>query len=168
MPCFSCKCFREGKDRLGNRLSGGRGYCVIWDQEYWRGHECRDFAPVWINPGQTGRGGDPMKEPGCFLSSACAEFMGLPDDCRELTALRAFRDNILLASPEGTALVNTYYQIAPGLVSKINASPTRREIYRHIYGQILLCISAIEEKEYEKAIGLYQDTVQYVIRATDG
>ena len=29
---------------------------------------------------------------GCFLTSACTEARGLPDDCHELTVLRSFRD----------------------------------------------------------------------------
>ena len=60
MPCFSCKCFREGKGRNGERLSGGRGYCELWDQEYWRGHECNDFAPTWYGPKTSGSS---LKEP---------------------------------------------------------------------------------------------------------
>lgn len=47
MPCFDCKCFREGVDNFGNRIGGGRGYCVIWDEVYYRSHECRKYAPVY-------------------------------------------------------------------------------------------------------------------------
>lgn len=49
MPCFSCICFSDGRGRNGERLNGGRGYCEIHDQEFWRGHECRNFAPVWYS-----------------------------------------------------------------------------------------------------------------------
>ena len=37
---------------------------------------------------------------GCFLTSACTEARGLPDDCHELTVLRAFRDGYLRSQPE--------------------------------------------------------------------
>lgn len=50
MPCFSCKCFSDANGRWGEQLNGGRGYCKLHDQEYWRGHECRDYAPVWYYP----------------------------------------------------------------------------------------------------------------------
>ncbi len=50
MPCFSCTCFSDGKGRNGECLKGGRGYCQLHDQEYWRGHECRDYAPTWYAP----------------------------------------------------------------------------------------------------------------------
>ena len=60
MPCFSCSCFKDGRDRRGNRIEGGRGYCCLWDQEYWRGHECGDYAPTWYTPGSSR---SPLDEP---------------------------------------------------------------------------------------------------------
>lgn len=119
MPCFSCTCFCEGRGRNGEVLFGGRGYCKLKDQEYYRGHECRSYSPTWYAPKNTG---DPMKEPsGCFLTSACVEYLGLPDDCKELTTLRTIRDKVLKATGEGRGLVDEYYRIAPALVEKINA-----------------------------------------------
>ena len=50
MPCFSCTCFSDGRGRNGEYIKGGRGYCQLHDQEYWRGHECRDYAPSWYAP----------------------------------------------------------------------------------------------------------------------
>lgn len=38
---------------------------------------------------------------GCFITTAACELRGLPDDCRELTTLRRFRDEVLLSSQEG-------------------------------------------------------------------
>ncbi len=63
MPCFSCSCFKDGRDRRGNRLNGGRGYCCLWDQEYYRGHQCGDYAPTWYSP-KSSR--SPMEEPGDY------------------------------------------------------------------------------------------------------
>lgn len=160
MPCFSCRFFLDSRGRNGERLAGGRGYCKLWDQEYYRGHECRDFSPTWIGPSQKG---DTLKEPsGCFISSACAEYLGLPDDCRELNILRSFRDNILKSTSEGTALVEEYYKIAPPLVNKINESANKKIIYQNIYEYILLCIENIEKKDYKKAVKQYKKMVEYV------
>ncbi|MBO5645620.1 MAG: hypothetical protein J6S59_00755, partial [Clostridia bacterium] len=63
MPCFNCSCFTEGRRRNGERLDGGRGYCKLYDQEYWRGHECGSFSPVWYSP-KTNR--SVLKEPGDY------------------------------------------------------------------------------------------------------
>ena len=162
MPCFSCTCFREGRGRNGEVLFGGRGYCKLKDQEYYRGHECRSYSPTWYAPKNTK---DPMKEPnGCFLTSACVEYLGLPDDCKELTTLRAFRDNVLKATGEGRGLVDEYYRIAPVLVEKINASPKKAEIYREIYERILSCIREIEQENHDTAVVLYREMVQDVER----
>ncbi|MBR4949158.1 MAG: hypothetical protein IKZ25_00120 [Clostridia bacterium] len=55
MPCFSCRYFKEGKGRWGENLDGGRGFCEFYDEYYWRGHECRHFAPTWYGPKTTNK-----------------------------------------------------------------------------------------------------------------
>jgi len=160
MPCFSCMCFRDGKGRNGERLSGGRGYCELWDQEYYRGHECNDFAPVWR--GGTNKKSSLNQNQGCFLSTACVEYMGLSDDCKELTILRAFRDYVLLSTKEGTSLVEEYYQKAPQIVERINNSHAKEEIYKYIYGKIQLCVELIESRRYEDAVIVYEEMVEQV------
>lgn len=63
MPCFSCVCFKENVDRWGKRINGGRGYCERWDEIYWRGHECGQYAPTWYAPKTTDSS---LKEPRNF------------------------------------------------------------------------------------------------------
>lgn len=71
------------------------------------------------------------EEAGCFLTTACAEFAGLPDDCFELSTLRRFRDNVLMQMPRGPDDVALYYRVAPAIVERIGASPNRsRELAR--------------------------------------
>ena len=57
---------------------------------------------------------------GCYLTSACVEARGLPDDCMELQTLRDFRDNWLKQQPCGQDEVAEYYATAPRIVDKIN------------------------------------------------
>ena len=59
MPCFSCTCFNSGTGRNGEKLEGGKGYCVLNDQEYWYGHECSSYAPTWYGSSDD----SPLKEP---------------------------------------------------------------------------------------------------------
>lgn len=74
--------------------------------------------------------GNCAKSP-CFLTSACADFAGLPDDCFELSVLRRFRDEILMQMPRGTDDIALYYRIAPAIIERIDASPRRsRELAR--------------------------------------
>ncbi len=165
MPCFSCKCFHEGRGRNGERLSGGRGWCELWDQEYYRGHECSDYAPTWYGDSNNGSS---LKEPGgCFLTSACVQYNGLTDDCLELTELRQFRDTVLRATDEGQALVNEYYRIAPSIVEHIDQSENKDSIYESIYQTIQRCIALIRQKEYDQAVALYRN-MAYSLRENIG
>lgn len=68
---------------------------------------------------------------GCFLTGACTEFAGLPDDCFELSTLRRFRDEVLMQMPRGKDDIALYYRVAPAIVERIGASPRRsRELAR--------------------------------------
>ena len=68
----------------------------------------------------------------CFITTAVCEEEGKPDDCAELTAFRAFRDGYLRSCPDGPALIEEYYDIAPGIVACINLASDRKETYRAI------------------------------------
>lgn len=45
----------------------------------------------------------------CFLTKACVEYAGLPDDCPELQTIRKFRDEYIHSLPDGGSLVEDYY-----------------------------------------------------------
>lgn len=154
MPCFSCKNFNDGRGRNGERLPGGKGYCKLWDEEYWRGHECGDYCPAWLG-GSSG-------SDGCFLTTACVDYFGKTDDCEELTILRRFRDEVLKETEKGIQLINDYYTIAPKLVKMINASDEKAFIYQSIYECICKCIEAIKQRENEKAVDIYREMVRTV------
>lgn len=67
----------------------------------------------------------------CFLTTACVDFAGLPDDCFELSILRRFRDEVLTQLPGGADDIALYYRVAPAIVERIGASPQRpRELAR--------------------------------------
>jgi hypothetical protein len=75
--------------------------------------------------------------PGCFISSACCEALGLPDDCFELRALRRYRDEVLLKTPDGPANVALYYTLAPALLDALDEE-NRAEILRKLYARFIL------------------------------
>ena len=100
---------------------------------------------------------------GCFLTSACVEARGLPDDCHELTVLRAFRDGYMRTLPGGCADICEYYHIAPAIVEKIKALPDAVDIFDQIYSELVLpCVSLIEEYKYEEAYQMYKDYVKHI------
>lgn len=82
----------------------------------------------------------------CFITTAVCETLNKEDDCYELNTLRSFRDHYMQNSPEGQALIEEYYQIAPPIVTYINMSQNRDEKYKEIWIDYLQpCIKDIEE-----------------------
>lgn len=96
---------------------------------------------------------------GCFLTSACVEYMQKADDCEELTTLRNFRDTYVKNSVGGEALIDEYYKIAPNIVAKINASDKKEEYYQSIYSTIQICLRYIAENKKEEALQEYHAMV---------
>jgi ribosomal protein S27E len=90
-------------------------------------------SPFYLGDYESISGGFRKKFLGlCFITTAVCEEQGLPDDCAELTAFRAFRDGYLRACPDGEALIREYYDIAPGIVSCLNVCGDRHENYAAI------------------------------------
>ena len=65
----------------------------------------------------------------CFITTALCRQEGKPDDCAELTAFRAFRDGYLRSCPDGQALIEEYYDIAPGIVLHLDQSCDKDVLY---------------------------------------
>jgi len=86
---------------------------------------------------------------GCFITTAVCENAQKPDDCYELTAFRAFRDEWLSVQPDGNALIQEYYQIAPTIVAAINQREDRTVIYDQLWERFLHpCLQDIEAKRF--------------------
>ncbi|MBQ7895866.1 MAG: hypothetical protein IJ364_04850 [Oscillospiraceae bacterium] len=98
---------------------------------------------------------------GCFLTSACVEAKGLPDDCRELTVLRRFRDEYLHTLPEGEAEIAEYYDVAPKIVTTIEGREDSLAIFLDIYDNLVIpCVKHIENGRNNEAHKHYRDLVQ--------
>ena len=102
----------------------------------------------------TGSGGDS----GCFLTSACVQARGLPDDCEELTVLRRYRDSYLRRRPGGEDEIRQYYAIAPRIVEAVNTRKDAAEIWNRVYEEMVLpCVRMIQSGAMEGAFRLYKD-----------
>ena len=89
---------------------------------------------------------------GCYLTSACVEAKGLPDDCEELTVLRNFRDNWLKQQPGGAEEIAEYYMTAPQIVAEINKQADAREIWNELYDALVVpCVKLIQAGAMEQA-----------------
>lgn len=98
---------------------------------------------------------DKYESNGCFMTSACVDYLGKEDDCYELEMIRKFRDEKLRYIPGGKAMIKEYYEVAPGIVKAINASKEKSTYYQDIYDTILHCIDNIKANDNNRAVALY-------------
>lgn len=118
--------------------------------KYCRGYDYDD-CPIY--KAETGSG--------CFLTSACVEAKGLPDDCRELTVLRTFRDGYLRGHEGGEAAICEYYHTAPAIVEKIKQKNNAAQIFEQIYNELVIpCVQLIDADKNEDAFIKYRDYVE--------
>ncbi len=91
----------------------------------------------------------------CFITTACVEARGLPDDCEELTVLRHFRDNYLINKENGVELLRIYYIWSPEIVRSIRRREDEEDILEHLYQIIRQCVDAINRQDNEFAYRTY-------------
>jgi len=97
----------------------------------------------------------------CFITTAVCSCLGKPDDCRELTAFRAFRDGYLRQQRDGEALIDLYYRIAPGIVTAIDFADDPNTVYPAIWQQYLQpCYDAICREDHALCKVIYTEMVQ--------
>lgn len=101
------------------------------------------------------RGEKKNDDGGCFLTTACVRFAGLPDDCFELTTLREFRDTFVVAQSRGIELLEEYYATAPKIVARIEASSRRHQILASTFNEIRAAVAEIKAGEKERAMERY-------------
>lgn len=136
---FTVTCRKSGKDVNEDIYYK---YCRNYDY---------DDCPIYKGQDSTG----------CFLTSACVEAKGLPDDCHELTVLRSFRENYLRLLPNGPTEIAQYYFIAPQIVSAIKQRNDSLSIFNAIYEQLVKpCVGMIERGENDSAHKLYREKVR--------
>jgi len=96
----------------------------------------------------------------CFITTACVTAKGLPDDCEELTILRAFRDGYMRHQATGPAMIAEYYDIAPRIVSRIRALPNGKALFTGLYGEIAEAGRFVKAGRNEDAMYAYVAMVQ--------
>lgn len=136
--CGSCKNYEyEGENT--------KGFCSYYRSYYYPDDNCGHWE---MNDNCSATGG-------CFLTSACCRYKGLPDDCAELEALRRFRDGFLREQTYGPEMIRLYYEDAPGIVEAIEKSSDRDSVYQCIYHEIETLLQLIENDEPDTAVVLY-------------
>jgi len=106
---------------------------------------------------------------GCFVSTACIEAKGLPDDCEELNCLRQFRDEYVSALPNGSELVKEYYEKVPLVVSAINRTQNPKKIYSTLFEELVsktvgLIKSGRKREAFDNCVSIIRDLEQKYLR----
>lgn len=97
----------------------------------------------------------------CFITTAVCHYSGKADDCHELTAFRQFRDGYLRSCPDGPALIEEYYEIAPRIVARIDLSPDRQAQYEDLRARYLEpCYADLQAGNYEHCKQTYVTMVR--------
>lgn len=107
----------------------------------------------------------PVKSSSCFITTAVCESEGLPDDCETLTVLRKFRDEYMLTDSERAKWVAHYYDIAPGIVDRLDALPDEKaaDAYAVLRTCIDKAIARIKTGDMEGAMHIYKKLVDRAI-----
>ena len=101
----------------------------------------------------------------CFITTAVCRQRGLGDDCYELTMFRRFRDQVLLPTEEGRALVDAYYRAAPAIVTAMELCQDTDALCAQIWRDYLApCLGYIEAGENDACREKYCEMVRYLER----
>ncbi|MEO0343220.1 MAG: CFI-box-CTERM domain-containing protein [Pseudomonadota bacterium] len=126
--------------------------------------------PYFISEGRLNpeRGTELDCPEGCFLTTACCEMLGRPDDGFELTTLRGFRDRWLSKQPAGAVDISLYYELAPQVCAAIEADSKGklRLWWVYLWG-ILPSIAAIKLGYNHLAYAIYKRRMKRLGRVYD-
>ena len=119
------------------------------------------FVPPCIQPYNKGNHTKNIHSKGgssgvCYLTTACVNARGLPDNCLELTTLRAFRDKVLMSSSVGREVIREYYQVAPQIVERVNALDNSQRVWNKAYLDIQRTVNLVREGKFNEAFENYK------------
>jgi hypothetical protein len=96
----------------------------------------------------------------CYITTAVCQTLNKGDDCYELKTLRDYRDQYLLSTIEGEKIVQSYYNIAPTIVNRINKDENSIKIYENILTTYIQpCLTLIEMGKNKECSRLYSEMV---------
>lgn len=99
----------------------------------------------------------------CFVTEAVMSASGQGDGGAELETLRGFRDQVMMQTPQGQALVQEYEAIAPLVVEAVSARPDGVQIFQSIKGQFIdPAVAAVNAGNMQEALNIYAKMMAYV------
>lgn len=148
--------YDENYNYKGHTDEDGRHY----DENYnYKGHTDEDGRCYDENYNYKGHS-EKNSSNGCYLTTACVEYKGVSDDCKELTLLRNFRDTYMKNNIPTD--IDKYYEVAPRIVGKINKfdENLKNEYYDYIYVTVNKCCTLIENQQFDDTYNEYKLMVE--------
>ena len=102
----------------------------LWQQQQWQqqlqNQRHREAGYYWLQQQRRQNGGYTPSGGSCFVATACFGDPGHPT----VTALRQFRDDVLMRLAPGRGFINWYYRRGPGLARLLDRRPTLKRPVR--------------------------------------
>lgn len=97
----------------------------------------------------------------CYVTTAVCQNLNFGEDCEALNLIKDFRDNYLASTQEGKELIDSYYDIAPTLVKRIDKDASAEEKYVWLWNQYLRhCVEYIKKGQNEACREKYCEMVE--------
>ncbi len=150
MAIFLCPCIKK----MG--LSCAESFCTQLHKSWMKRFPKEVWTPGVYEVIEQGY----KKRKWCYITTATCRMEGKPDDCPELTAFRAFRDG-WLTEQGGRALIDEYYEKAPGIVTCIELCDEPAARYGEIRSAWLApCYGALQDGRMEDCKNIYISMVR--------
>lgn len=101
---------------------------------------------------------EPNDHTGCFLTTACVEYAGLADDCKELQVMRNFRDTYVRNLDNGSGILAEYYTAAPLIVQRIRSAPNSNEVLGSLFHQLQVVVDLLDAERVSEAWQISKQT----------
>jgi len=97
----------------------------------------------------------------CFLTTACTQARGLPDDCIELETARHFRDSVLFPAEntgKGRKFIRDYYSVAPAIVEgvKSRGKELADRVWDGVYDNVAHAVNLVKSGDFNAAFEHYK------------
>jgi hypothetical protein len=100
----------------------------------------------------------------CFLTTACVEYAGLPDDCVELQTMRRFRDRYIASLPHGDELLEDYYRTAPIIVRRLKEQGNSATRLEALLAKLRTAVTLINGGHEAEALELCKEELEALKR----
>lgn len=121
--------------------------CGKWEESFRAHIQASDYESI-----QAG-----FKQKLCFVTTAVCSGLRKPQDCKEITLMKEFRDGYFSGTAEGRQLIQEYYDIAPTIVKRIAQGTDPEEKYLYLWNTYIRnCVEYIERGQSGECSRLYK------------